>query len=97
MRSIVVCVTITTVYSNCCSSSVAITCTSLVAVMNGTITYTPDTTVPFDYETTASFSCDNGFYLVGDPTRICGGTWSNDQWSGSAPSCQGESTKIVDD
>ena len=32
----------------------------------------------------ATYSCDYGFFLFGDPTRICG---SDGTWSGMAPTC----------
>ena len=33
----------------------------------------------------ATYTCDSGFTLVGDPTRICG---SDGTWSGMAPTCE---------
>ena len=33
----------------------------------------------------ANYTCDPGFILVGDRTRICG---SNGIWSGMAPTCE---------
>ena len=35
---------------------------------------------------TATYSCDTGYNLVGDSTRMCQATGV---WSGSAPTCQG--------
>ena len=35
----------------------------------------------------ATYSCDFGFFLVGDHTRICG---SDGTWSGMAPTCARE-------
>ena len=34
---------------------------------------------------TAEYSCNVGYELVGDQTRMC---MSNSQWSGQTPSCQ---------
>ena len=33
----------------------------------------------------ATYTCDSGFTLVGDPTRICG---SDGTWSGMSPTCE---------
>ena len=37
----------------------------------------------------AIYSCNDGFTLVGNKNRVCR---PNGQWSGGAPSCQGEKT-----
>lgn len=37
----------------------------------------------------ATYSCNDGFTLVGNKNRVCR---PNGQWSGGAPSCQGEKT-----
>ena len=34
----------------------------------------------------ATYSCDTGYNLVGDSTRVC---QAEGDWSGSAPTCQG--------
>ena len=69
----------------------AITCTSLSSIPNGRITYTPDTTSPFDFGTTATYSCDDGFFIVGNSAQTCDGDGSGvgGVWSGSAPVCSG--------
>ena len=73
-------------------SKTAITCTSLNLINNGLITFSPDTTSPFNYGTTATHSCNQGFYLVGNIARNCVGDGSGliGTWSGSAPVCAGE-------
>ena len=73
-------------------SKSAITCTSLNLINNGLITFSPDTTSPFDFGTTASYSCNQGSYLVGNVARTCGGDGSGvaGTWSGSTPVCAGE-------
>ena len=71
--------------------SSAITCTSLSLLNNGVLSYNPDTMTPFDFGTTASYSCNEGFFLVGNTNQTCGGDGSgvNGIWSGSAPVCSG--------
>ena len=44
---------------------------------------TPDTTVGG----VATYSCDIGFVMVGDPTRIC---QANGLWDGEMPCCDGK-------
>ena len=50
-------------------------------------------------EFTAAYSCNTGFVLVGQTTRVCedtnGGTVGNGIWSGSAPTCEGGSVIII--
>ena len=74
----------------------AITCTSLSQINNGLVTYRPDTTSPFNFGTTATYSCNENFFLQGDRTRTCGGAGSglNGVWSGSAPVCAGIHTYL---
>ena len=36
---------------------------------------------------TADYSCDEGFELVGERTRVC---MNDSQWSGEAPECRCE-------
>ena len=57
-------------------------CGILTNPSNGQVSHTAGTT----YQQTATYSCDTGYNLVGDSTRICqaGGVWS-----GSEPNCQG--------
>ena len=69
------------------TSPSAITCSSLGAFANGQITYSTDTTSPHDFGTVATFTCNTGFSLSGDSTRICG---SGGVWSGSSPVCIGK-------
>ena len=73
----------------------AVTCQDLLSPNNGQITFTTDTTAPFDYGTEAAYSCDTGYGLNADvpTTRTCVGDGSSPDgmWSGSPPSCNGES------
>ena len=57
-------------------------CSTLTDPANGQVSYTAGT--PF--RQTATYSCDTGYNLVGDSTRICHDTGV---WSGSEPTCQG--------
>ncbi|XP_064387965.1 uncharacterized protein LOC135336171 isoform X3 [Halichondria panicea] len=68
----------------------AITCSTLNSISNGGIVYVSDTTDPFDFNTDAIYSCEIGYYLVGNGVRMCGGDGFGLQgaWSGSAPSCE---------
>ena len=57
-------------------------CSTLTDPANGQVSHTAGTT----FRQTATYSCDTGYNLVGDSTRICHDTGV---WSGSAPTCQG--------
>ena len=46
----------------------AIICPSLGALENGHIAYSMDS---FEVETIATYTCDIGFVLIGDSTRVC--------------------------
>ncbi len=37
------------------------------------------------FKSKATYSCDDGFFLVGDETRVC---QANGKWSGEAPICK---------
>ena len=69
-------------------SYTGITCTSLSQINNGLVAYSSS---PFNFGTTATYTCNEGFFLQGDRTRTCGGDGSglNGVWSGSAPVCAG--------
>ena len=57
-------------------------CNTLTDPTNGQVSHTAGTT----FGETATYSCDTGYILVGDNTRICQATGA---WSGSEPTCQG--------
>ena len=61
---------------------IVVDCVTLTNPTNGQVNHTAGTT----FGQTATYSCDTGYNLVGDGTRICqaGGVWS-----GSEPNCQG--------
>ncbi len=58
--------------------------------------YVSDTTDPFDFNTDAIYSCEVGYYLVGNGVRMCGGDGSGPQgmWSGTAPSCESKISSV---
>ena len=57
-------------------------CGSLTNPANGLVNHTAGTTLG----QTATYSCNTGYYLVGNSIRTCQVT---EVWSGSAPTCQG--------
>ena len=57
-------------------------CSTLSNPANGQVSHTAGTS----FGQTATYSCDTGYNLVGDSTRIC---QANGRWSGSKPICQG--------
>ena len=61
--------------------STVVDCGSLTNPTNGVVSHTAGTT----FGQTATYSCDTGYNLVGDNTRMC---QASGNWSGSAPTCQ---------
>ena len=57
---------------------------------HGTVTYTTDTQAPHDYGTVATFSCNNGFELIGNVSRLCtgDGTSASGAWTGVISYCK---------
>ena len=53
---------------------------------NGMITYNPPDS-PEGLNTTATYSCNNGYLLIGESTRTC---QSDRTWSNTAPYCAGK-------
>ncbi len=72
--------------------AVEIVCPDLTEPTNGYIIYATDTIALFDYQTAATYSCDDGFGLLGgDLLRSCVGSSSGPgEWSGTAPTCEGK-------
>ena len=74
----------------------AIQCsTDDLLIDNAQITFTTDTTSPYDYNTVATYSCSEGYYLIGQTSRTClgdslsvNGFTDTGVWSGSSPFCQ---------
>ena len=61
--------------------------------MNGYIEYTTEHHTNHTVNSTATYSCNEGYALVGDRQRVCFNDNQQDtigQWSGSAPSCKGK-------
>ena len=59
----------------------ALDCGTLNNPTNGQVSHTGRTT----FRQTATYSCDTGYYLVGDSNRTCQATGV---WSGSEPTCR---------
>ena len=76
---------------------IEIVCSDVPAIGNGTTTI-PPRSYSFKYRlgSVATYSCNTGFALVGQTTRVCedtnGGTMTTGTWSGRAPTCQGDLT-----
>lgn len=62
-------------------SYIAVDCGALPEVQNGRAA-TSETV----FQSVANYSCDNGYNLVGVPSRTCE---SNAVWSGAEPECKG--------
>ena len=60
--------------------STAVDCGSLPNPANGQVSHSVGTT----FGSAATYSCNTGYNLVGDRTRMCQATR---MWSGSAPTC----------
>ena len=56
-------------------------CGSLTNPDDGSVTYSTGTT----FQSVATFDCDTGYTLDGEPTRTC---QANASWSNSDPSCK---------
>ena len=57
-------------------------CNSLSGIVNGRATYSETV-----FGSSATYSCDSGFLLIGDNTRVC---QEDGQWSGEEPVCVGK-------
>ncbi len=65
-------------------------CDSPPPLENGRITYSLNQTMPFSFGTLATYTCDNGYVLVGgESVRTCDGddTSPIGYWTGSDPVC----------
>ncbi len=70
----------------------AITCPPLNDLTNGTVTYNDveDESGNLNFETQSTYSCDTGFFLVGNNKRTCTGDGSSitGAFDGVAPTCE---------
>ena len=76
-----------------CIAPIAIVCSELPALENGMISYGPDSEGPeYDLSTVATYTCNEGFALVGgDRMRTCVDVSNgpSGEFNGTAPTCQG--------
>ncbi len=80
------------------STCIGIYCNRL-SVGNGSLGYSPDAEAfPFEFSTVAMYYCDDGYYLVGNRVRTCGGegyTLDSGLWNGTESDCLGEGGQIL--
>ena len=67
--------------------NIAVTCQRLGAPRNGGVSFDSLTK-----GSTATYTCKNGFKLVGDKKREC---LKTGQWSGREPTCNRKTLKII--
>ena len=77
-----------------------ILCSEIQTFGNGTASITPSSdSFKYSLGSVATYSCNTGFVLVGQKTRVCedtnGGTVTTGTWSGSTPNCEGSSVIIM--
>ena len=68
--------------------STVVDCRTLNTTMNGQVNHPNGTT----FGQTATYSCNTGYNLVGDSTRMC---QADGMWSGSEPTCISEANRTV--
>ena len=71
------------------SNPAAVDCVDLDDPMNGQVMITPDAMATFDTDlcAVATYTCSEGYSLVGDAMRTC---QANGQWNGTEPTCEGK-------
>ncbi len=79
--------------NNCCLFTQlfteVITCPSLAPPVNGVLTFTPGAdNSNIGLGSVATYSCNLGYVLVGQSTRVCL-TTNGGAWSGNVPVCEG--------
>ena len=76
-----------------CHNAEMLTCPSLAPLPNGVITFTPgtDNTNVIGPGSMATYSCNLGYVLVGQTTRLCISLHEGaaSDWTGYAPICRG--------
>ena len=60
-------------------------CPALANPTNGLVSVDDETNIE---GTTATYSCNNGFDLMGNEMRTCQNVGGSGAWSGSDPTCQ---------
>ncbi len=75
----------------CTNLSTVVTCPILDEMDDGVIVYSSVATSTLMFGTIATHSCNNGFYLYGNDTRMCSenGTSIFGVWDTAAPICIG--------
>ena len=68
--------------------STVVDCRTLNTTTNGQVSHPNGTT----FGQTATYSCNTGYNLVGDSTRMC---QADGMWSGSEPTCISEPNQTV--
>ena len=74
---------------------IVVTTFSISVVNCGTLTDPPNGMVTLTNTTfggTATYSCNTGYTLSGDMTRMCG---ADGNWTGSEPNCVGECLHVL--
>ena len=69
----------------------AIVCAELQEIENGAISYAPDSEGPvYDLGTVATYTCDEGFELIGEDSRTCEDVSNgpSGEFTGTAPTCE---------
>ena len=65
----------------------AILCANVSSPVNGTVMFDANTV-----GSQANYSCSEGYILNGTTTRVC---QADGQWSGSEPTCEGQSATCI--
>ena len=78
---------------------IVIVCAPLSAIVNGEAinhNSSADAMGNFAFGTVATHSCSDGFFLMGNEMRVCGGdgTSPTGVWSGSEPVCSGNDNEF---
>ena len=68
-------------------SVTVVDCGNLMDPANGAVSLTTTT-----YNSVATYSCNDGYTLVGDTSRTC---LDDGSWSGTAPTCTGMYVKVT--
>ena len=71
------------------SNPAAVDCVDLADPMNGQVTVTPDVMATFNTDlcAVATYTCSEGYNLVGDAMRTC---QAIGQWNGTELTCKGK-------